>query len=57
MVRARFTGLNKMKQLVLALSALSFLVVAIAPAKAACPPGTKYDCTTTYNGKQSCGCR
>ena len=24
---------------------------------AACPAGTRYDCVTTMNGKQSCGCR
>lgn len=45
-----------MKHLLLAMAALSFLATVI-PAKAACPPGTRYDCTTTYNGKQSCGCR
>lgn len=28
-----------------------------ASAFAACPAGTRYDCVTTYNGKQSCGCR
>lgn len=28
-----------------------------ASAWAACPAGTSYNCTTTYNGKQSCGCR
>lgn len=22
-----------------------------------CPSGTRYDCYTTANGKQSCGCR
>jgi hypothetical protein len=27
------------------------------PAKAHYPPGTAYNCETTYNGKQSCGCR
>lgn len=45
-----------MKHLLLALSALALLGTVI-PAKAACPPGTRYDCTSTYNGKQSCGCR
>lgn len=45
---------------VLALQALLFAasVVSFAtPANAACPPGTRYDCVTTFNGKQSCGCR
>jgi hypothetical protein len=45
-----------MKHLFFALAAVSFLVSAI-PAKASCPPGTTYNCTTTFNGKQSCGCR
>ena len=26
-------------------------------ASAACPPGTRYDCQSTFSGKQSCGCR
>jgi hypothetical protein len=46
-----------MKHLFLALAALSFLATMIPPANAGCPPGTRYDCQTTYNGKQSCGCR
>lgn len=45
-----------MKQLVLALSALALLGTVI-PAKAACPAGTSYNCYSTPNGKQSCGCR
>ena len=45
-----------MKHLLLAAAALSFLAISI-PAKAACPPGTTYNCTSTFNGKQSCGCR
>jgi hypothetical protein len=47
---------GQMKHLVLALSALALLGTVI-PAKAACPPGTAYNCSSTYNGKQSCGCR
>jgi hypothetical protein len=51
-------GRQKMKHLLLALSALALLVTMIpTPADASCPPGTRYDCQTTYNGKQSCGCR
>jgi hypothetical protein len=46
----------RMKHLLFALSALALLSTVI-PAKAGCPAGTRYDCTTTYNGKQSCGCR
>ncbi|MGM4958117.1 hypothetical protein [Bradyrhizobium sp. 604_D8_N2_3] len=46
-----------MKHLVLAVSALALLTVSILPAKAGCPAGTRYDCSSTYNGKQSCGCR
>lgn len=45
-----------MKHVLFALSALALLGTAI-PAEAKCPPGTAYNCTTTYNGKQSCGCR
>jgi hypothetical protein len=45
-----------MKHLLFALSALALLATVI-PASAGCPPGTRYDCTSTYNGKQSCGCR
>jgi hypothetical protein len=45
-----------MKHLLLALSALALLGTVI-PAKAGWPPGTRYDCQSTYNGKQSCGCR
>ncbi len=45
-----------MKHLILALAALALLGTMI-PAEAACPAGTRYDCTSTYNGKQSCGCR
>lgn len=45
-----------MKHLLLALSALALLSTMI-PAEAACPPGTRYDCQTQPNGKQSCGCR
>jgi hypothetical protein len=46
-----------MKHYLMALAALSFLATTIIPAKAACPPGTSYNCTSTFNGKQSCGCR
>lgn len=45
-----------MKHLLLGLAALALLGTVI-PAKAACPPGTRYDCQPTYNGKMSCGCR
>lgn len=46
-----------MKSFIFAFAALSMLMTTIIPADAACPPGTRYDCYTTYNGKQSCGCR
>ena len=45
-----------MKHAMFILAALSLLSTVI-PAKASCPPGTAYNCTTTFNGKQSCGCR
>lgn len=49
---------TEMKHLILGLSALALLVTLIpTPADAACPPGTRYDCQTMPNGKQSCGCR
>jgi hypothetical protein len=44
------------KLLLCAFTAVSLLGTFI-PAKAACPPGTRYDCETMPNGKQSCGCR
>jgi hypothetical protein len=37
------------------LTALVLALVAGA-AFAACPPGTKYECRQSYNGKQICGC-
>jgi hypothetical protein len=42
------------KIVLLATAIFSFSTFA---ALAACPPGTAYNCSTTYNGKQSCGCR
>lgn len=45
-----------MKYVVLALSLLS-VIGSVIPAQAGCPAGTRYDCTSTANGKQSCGCR
>jgi hypothetical protein len=42
-----------MRHFLFALAALALLGTAI-PAKAGCN-GT-YHCTTTYNGKQACGC-
>jgi hypothetical protein len=46
-----------MTKLIFATAALSFLAVTTMPAKAHCPEGTSYQCTSTWNGKQSCGCR
>lgn len=40
-----------------AMAFLAFAIIAVAPANAACPAGTRYDCVTTITGKQSCGCR
>jgi hypothetical protein len=45
-----------MKHLLLAFAALALLGT-MMPAKAACPMGTRYDCTQMPNGKMSCGCR
>jgi len=45
-----------MKYALIALASLSWLATVI-PASAGCPPGTRYDCTSMPNGKQSCGCR
>jgi hypothetical protein len=39
------------------LAAAFVLLASASAAMAACPPGTSYNCSTTYNGKQSCGCR
>lgn len=38
------------------LIAIALLTLA-GVASAACPPGTRYDCVSTFNGKMSCGCR
>src|SRR5260370_10740212 len=46
----------EMTKLISALAALSFLAVTIVPAQAHCPTGTRYDCTTSWGGKQECGC-
>jgi hypothetical protein len=47
-----------MVRIVLAVAALAVSSVALAiPAKAACPPGTAYNCQQMPNGKMSCGCR
>lgn len=37
--------------------AAALLTLVTASAFASCPPGTRYDCQTMPNGKQSCGCR
>ena len=34
-----------------------FVASLAAPALAACPAGTSYQCTQGYNGKVICGCR
>jgi len=39
-----------------ALCVLGFGLYATS-AEARCPPGTRYDCVSTFSGKQSCGCR
>ena len=48
------TGGNAMKA---AIIATLMLLGAVEVALASCPPGTRYDCYTTANGRQSCGCR
>ena len=45
------------KLIITIVACLSFLAVTAMPAKAHCPEGTSYGCTSTWNGKQSCGCR
>jgi len=52
--RDKAQGGNPMKMIVLA---TLMLVGAVEVALASCPPGTRYDCYTTANGRQSCGCR
>lgn len=44
-----------MKHLLFALAAVALLGTVI-PAKAACPPGSSYQCSQGYNGKVICGC-
>jgi hypothetical protein len=52
------TGEETMKALAVAFFIAMILSTFVpVPASAGCPPGTRYDCVTTYNGKQSCGCR
>jgi hypothetical protein len=53
MAWARNKGKHQMKHLIFALSALALLGTVI-PAQAGCPAGTRQ---STFNGKQSCGCR
>lgn len=45
-----------MKAAFLALAIAAYLGSIIAPAFAACPPGTAYRCVQGYNGKVVCGC-
>ena len=45
------------KKIIMALLAVGIVAVAYHEAYAKCPLGTRYDCITTFNGKQSCGCR
>lgn len=42
-----------MKRVTLTIIALVITTVAAA---AACPAGTRYQCTPTLNGKMQCGC-
>lgn len=37
--------------------AAAFVMLGTSFASASCPRGTSYNCYSTYNGKQSCGCR
>jgi len=46
-----------MKKLIVGAAALVTVVGYTVAAWAACPPGTRYDCNSTWGGKQSCGCR
>jgi hypothetical protein len=46
-----------MKKLIVGAAALIAVAGYAISAWAACPPYTSYQCYTTYNGKQSCGCR
>jgi len=46
-----------MKKWIVGAAALAAVVGYAVTAWAACPPGTSYNCYTTSNGKQSCGCR
>jgi hypothetical protein len=48
---------NDMKKLVIGAATLLAVAGYAWSALAACPPGTTYNCYTTANGKQSCGCR
>jgi len=48
---------TEVKKWIVGAAALLAVVGYVASAWAACPPGTRYDCTPTYGGKMSCGCR
>lgn len=39
-----------------AIAALLLTLGFAAVAEAACPPGTRYQCQPTFNGKMQCGC-
>jgi hypothetical protein len=46
-----------MKKLVVGAAVLAAVVGYAVSAFAGCPPGTAYNCQSSWNGKQSCGCR
>jgi hypothetical protein len=47
-----------MSKIMIVLGVLSFLAfIAIAPARAACPPPTGWQCWQGYGGKVICACR
>lgn len=48
---------TSMKKLIVGTAARLAVAGYAVSAWAACPPGTKYNCYGTPNGKQSCGCR
>jgi hypothetical protein len=45
-----------MKSALLAIAVLGYILAVVAPAWAACPAGTRYQCHQGYNGKVICSC-
>jgi len=45
-----------MKTLMVVVLAAAGFIGSVTVANAACPKGTRYQCTPTFGGKMQCGC-